>query len=102
MAAVEAGRIRGYGVARRCREGFKVGPLFADDTETALRLLAGLAGSMTGETLHIDVSAANSGFVAVLRAAGLSPGFTTMRMYRAGAPTHAQAKVFGITTLEPG
>ncbi|BCG93129.1 acetyltransferase [Mesorhizobium sp. 131-2-1] len=101
LLAVKASRICGYGVARQCREGFKVGPLFADDTETALRLLAALANRMTG-TLHIDVPAANSGFVAALRAAGLSPGFSTTRMYRGGAPANAQARVFGITTLELG
>jgi len=101
LLAMKAGGICGYGVARQCREGFKVGPLFADDTETALRLLAALADRMTG-TLHIDVPAASSGFVAALRAAGLSPGFSTTRMYRGGVPDNAQAKVFGITTLELG
>ena len=101
LLAMKAGRICGYGVARQCREGFKVGPLFADGTETALRLLAALAERMTG-TLYIDVPAANSDFVAALLAAGLSPGFSTTRMYRGGAPVNAQARVFGITTLELG
>lgn len=91
----------GYGVARQCREGFKVGPLFADDTEIALQLLAALADQISG-TLHIDVPAANGAFIATLQAAGLSPGFSTTRMYRGGTPGNAQARVFGITTLELG
>jgi GNAT superfamily N-acetyltransferase len=35
LARLEDGRITGYAVLRRCREGAKVGPLFADDAETA-------------------------------------------------------------------
>ncbi|MET3518643.1 GNAT family N-acetyltransferase [Mesorhizobium abyssinicae] len=101
LLAMKAGRICGYGVARQCREGFKVGPLFADDTETALRLLAALTDMMRG-TLHIDVPVANADFTAALGAAGLSPGFSTTRMYRGGVPANAQARVFGITTLELG
>jgi GNAT acetyltransferase-like protein/acetyltransferase (GNAT) family protein len=99
--ATNSRRVCGYGVARQCREGFKVGPLFADDTEIALQLLAALADQMSG-TLHIDVPAADGGFIATLQAAGRSPGFTTTRMYRGGTPGNAKAGVFGITTLELG
>ncbi|MEP6565148.1 MAG: GNAT family N-acetyltransferase [Mesorhizobium sp.] len=102
LVAMNSGRVSGYGVARQCREGFKVGPLFADDTHVALQLLGSLAAPMAGDALHIDVPAANSGFIAALQAGGLSPGFTTTRMYRGGVPRIASSKVFGITTLELG
>ncbi|TIN14515.1 MAG: hypothetical protein E5X92_23410 [Mesorhizobium sp.] len=92
----------GYGVARRCREGSKVGPLFADDMDTALALMAELAGRTAGEALHIDVPATQIGFTAVLQAVGMVPGFATTRMYRGGKPGNAPSKVFGITTLELG
>ncbi|RVC40595.1 GNAT family N-acetyltransferase, partial [Mesorhizobium sp. M4B.F.Ca.ET.088.02.2.1] len=62
---------------------------------------AALTDMMRG-TLHIDVPVANADFIAALGAAGLSPGFSTTRMYRGGAPANAQARVFGITTLELG
>jgi hypothetical protein len=48
MAAISSRGITGYAVARACRYGFKVGPLFADDTEIALQLLDGLAGCLQG------------------------------------------------------
>jgi len=102
LVAMNSGTVSGYGVARPCREGFKVGPLFADDTHVALQLLGALAAPMAGDALHIDVPAANSGFIAALQAGGLSPGFTTTRMYRGGAPGIASSRVFGITTLELG
>ncbi|MDX8477572.1 GNAT family N-acetyltransferase [Mesorhizobium sp. VK24D] len=94
--------LAGYGVARRCREGFKVGPLFADGTDIALAMLAELAGRTAGEALHIDVPATQIGFTALLHAVGMVPGFTTTRMYRGGKPGNAPSKVFGITTLELG
>src|SRR4051794_32296098 len=36
------GTLSGYAVLRRCREGAKVGPLFADDSDTAGALLQGM------------------------------------------------------------
>ncbi|TIS91831.1 MAG: GNAT family N-acetyltransferase [Mesorhizobium sp.] len=102
LMAVNAGRVSGYGVARRCRDGFKIGPLFADDKEVALRLLAGLANLPGTDALHIDVPAGNSGFAAALEAAGFSANFTTTRMYKGTAPGITPSGIFGITTLELG
>jgi Acetyltransferase (GNAT) domain len=42
LGVVDGRGLKGYGVLRACREGFKIGPLFADDEETADRLFAGL------------------------------------------------------------
>jgi GNAT superfamily N-acetyltransferase len=42
VGVVDGGRLKGYGVLRACREGFKIGPLFADEEETADRLFVGL------------------------------------------------------------
>jgi len=94
--------IAGYGVARRCREGFKVGPLFADRTDLALALVADLSGRIGNEALHIDVPASQVQFIAMLQAAGMVAGFTTTRMYKGGKPGNAPSMVFGITTLELG
>lgn len=94
--------IAGYGAARRCREGFKVGPLFADRTDLALALLADLAGRIGNEVLYIDVPASQVQFTAMLQAVGMMPGFATTRMYKGGKPGNAPSTVFGITTLELG
>ena len=104
IALLSAGSngIAGYGVARRCREGFKVGPLFADGTDLALAMVADLSDAIAGEELHIDVPAGQVQFTAMLQAAGMVPGFTTTRMYKGGRPGNAQSTVFGITTLELG
>jgi hypothetical protein len=92
--------IRGFGVLRPCREGAKVGPLFAADAGTAeallLRLTAGVADVI------LDVPEANPVAVALARRHGMTPVFETSRMYRGGDPGLPAARIFGITTFELG
>lgn len=101
FACMDGGAVRGYGVARACRDGFKVGPLFARDRDAAETLLHAL-GRACGGDLHIDVPEGNAAFMGFLAAAGLSAGFETARMYRGPAPAIAIHGVFGVTTLELG
>jgi hypothetical protein len=42
LAAVEDGELRGFGVRRRCRNGHKIGPLYAASRAIAERLFDGL------------------------------------------------------------
>ncbi|CAH2400084.1 GNAT family N-acetyltransferase [Mesorhizobium ventifaucium] len=102
LAIVRDGAIEGYGVARRCREGCKIGPLFANSLEAASRLFAALAHRSGPEDVHLDVPETSGSFAALLSSAGLQPGFETARMYRGKAPQLAQSGVFAITTLELG
>lgn len=87
----------GYAVVRPCREGSKIGPLFARDSRAAAALLAGLSGPV-----QIDVPRLQAGWLDTLAGKGLVPGFATTRMYRGTAPTQTMAQVFGITSLELG
>ncbi|RWC47371.1 MAG: GNAT family N-acetyltransferase [Mesorhizobium sp.] len=102
LAAISSRGTAGYAVARPCRSGFKIGPLFADEMEIALQLLDGLAGACEGGDLHIDVPADNIGFIAALEAAGFAPTFITTRMYKGLPPKLGLQRVFGVTTLELG
>lgn len=101
LVCMDGDRVRGYGVARACREGFKVGPLFADDIDVAVALLAALASACGGE-IHIDVPDTQREFSAALEAAGLARGFETARMYRGPAPAIRVGGVYGVTSLELG
>jgi len=102
LAAISSRGTTGYAVARPCRAGFKIGPLFADDIDTALHLTDGLAEACQGGDLHIDVPAENTAFIAALEAAGFAPTFTTTRMYKGPAPKLDLSRIFGVTTLELG
>jgi hypothetical protein len=102
LACIEDGAIKGYGVIRRCREGWKIGPLFADSPAIAERLFAALAARVPGETIVLDPPEPNAEAVALAKRYGLSPVFETARMYRGPAPDLPLSRIFGITTFELG
>jgi len=101
VAAITSRGMAGYAVTRACRSGFKIGPLFADDAQTALELLGELSGTCGGE-LNVDVPATQVDFIAALEAAGFAPTFSTTRMYQGTPPKLDAKRVFGVTTLELG
>lgn len=97
------GALRGYGILRPCREGSKIGPLFADEPDTAAVLLAGLrAAAGDGTPIFLDVPHANPDAVALASAQLDAPVFEAARMYRGGRPPEDISRVFGVTTLEFG
>jgi GNAT superfamily N-acetyltransferase len=100
FALLRGGDVAGYGVARQCRQGWKLGPLFADDEDAAAALLSSLAAAAEGE-IHIDASEANAGFVDHLAGLGLKPGFETRRMY-SGHTQNLPPPGFATSTLELG
>lgn len=103
LAAVRDGRLAGYGVLRPCRTGAKIGPLFADDTATALRILAGLRATAGPQTdVFLDVPGANAQAVALAAATLAAPVFETVRMYRGTPPPEDVERIFGVTTFELG
>jgi ribosomal protein S18 acetylase RimI-like enzyme len=98
--AVSDGAIKGYGVMRECRSGWKIGGLSAIDDETASALVQHLAASAAGN-VFIDVPAAREQFIGLLLNSGLKPGFETTRMYL-GRQLPLAPELFGVTTLELG
>ncbi|MGV8936636.1 MAG: GNAT family N-acetyltransferase [Allorhizobium sp.] len=96
------GVITGYGVARQCLDGFKIGPLFAEDTDSAHRLLAALSAQCGSGPVHIDVPETSAEFASTLAADGMTESFVTARMYRGPAPQADLSGVFAVTTLELG
>ncbi|MFG1299667.1 GNAT family N-acetyltransferase [Xanthobacter sp. V3C-3] len=102
LAFVDDGAVRGYGVVRPCREGFKIGPLFADDAAVATALFGALAAAAGDGPVFLDVLEPNAAARALAEAAGLSPVFETARMYRGPAPQLPLPRIFGITTFELG
>jgi hypothetical protein len=102
LGVVDGRRLKGYGVLRACREGFKVGPLFADDEETADRLFAGLMARAPGASVFLDTPDANPGAIALAARHAMTPIFETARMYKNGSPEMRLDRCFGVTTFELG
>jgi GNAT superfamily N-acetyltransferase len=103
MAVEKSGAIGGYGVIRPLRDGFKVGPLFADDASCAEALFHALSMRIpAGSRIFLDVPEPNASAIALAERHGLSPVFETARMYAGPAPKLPLAKLFGVTTFELG
>jgi GNAT superfamily N-acetyltransferase len=97
------GRATGYGVIRRCREGWKVGPLIAPDEGTAERLLHGLATTADpGDPVFLDVPEPNGAAVRLAARHAMTPVFETARMVAGAMPDEPVERIFGITTFELG
>ena len=96
------GQVLGYGVRRKCIEGYKIGPLFADNSEIAQQLLNALQEDILGETVLLDVPENNADAVELVESLNMDIVFATARMYQKGLPDICNEKIFGITTFELG
>lgn len=100
-AHIRDGEIQGFGVVRVCRDGYKIGPLFATSLESATALVSALGSGCEG-SIHIDIPDYQEAFVSALKSVGFIPGFTTARMYRGAAPSFRHEGVYAVTSLELG
>jgi predicted N-acetyltransferase YhbS len=102
LGCLRNGRLSGYGVVRHCREGCKIGPLFADDEAAARALYNGLAAFAQPGPLYLDVPENNPAAVTLAQRYGMQEVFGCARMYLGPFPDIAQQRVFGVTTFELG
>lgn len=102
FAVLRDGEIAGYGVARDCRSGSKIGPLFAEDPGTARLLFEALAAASPAGPLFLDLPEPNAEARALAESYGMAPVFETARMYTGADPGLPLGKIYGITTFELG
>jgi len=100
--ARDGGAVVGYGTIRRCREGWKIGPLFANDAGVAIRLFDDLRSHADGEPVYLDVPTSNVAALELATGAGMEIVFETARMYTLGRPAYTAGRVFGVTSFELG
>jgi ribosomal protein S18 acetylase RimI-like enzyme len=95
--------ITGYGTARPSRQGYRVGPLFANSPEIAETLFLALKSSIpAGSELFLDVPMINAEAIALAQRHQMQPGFATARMYTQAPPIIPMTQIFGVTSLELG
>jgi len=94
--------LAGYGVARPCRKGFKLGPVFADTPDIAERLIASLMAKIEGEPVALDVPEPNETGLKLAQKFGLSESFGCARMYHGPSPDLPLDGIFGVTSFEFG
>lgn len=95
-------RVCGYGVIRPARDGYRIGPLFADTATEAAALFDALAASANGSTVMLDVPEPNQAGLSLAKSRGLEEVFETARMYTGPVRSMSDRKIFGVTTLELG
>lgn len=95
--------IQGYGMIRKCRIGYKIGPLFAETAEVADALFKSLISSIP-ENLPVilDIPEINSHAVRLVDSYSMQKGFSTARMYTKKPPILPIDRIYGITTFEIG
>jgi len=101
-ALMRDGRLAAWGVIRPSRQGFKFGPLVADDRACAEIVFDALIAGSGGGEVFLDVPEPNREAVALAQARGLAPVFETARMYTGAIRPIRLDRVFGITTFELG
>jgi len=103
VAMMRDRKLCGYGVIRRCRRGFKVGPLFANDEKIAETLLLELSSNAAmGEPIFLDVPEVNPVAIRLVERYQMNKVFETARMYTDAPPAIELEGVFGVTTFELG
>ena len=100
--AMDGDRLTGFGVIRPCLEGYKIGPLFADNAVVAETLFQGLTAAVPGEPFFFDVIEPNRAAVALAEKHVLEQVFVTVRMYSGAEPDMDKDKLFGVTSFELG
>ncbi|MEY2633301.1 MAG: hypothetical protein RIR00_1955 [Pseudomonadota bacterium] len=103
LAILDQGRLAGYGMLRPCRQGHKLGPLFADTPALAERLFLGLqAGAPAGGEIFLDVPEPHPAAITLAERHGMHKVFETARMYTGPFPQLPLHRLYGVTSFELG
>lgn len=103
LGSIINGYLQGYGVIRKCRKGYKIGPLFADNLEIANKLFLALINNITTDSeIFLDLPETNFDALKLAYKYNLKFVFETARMYTKSQPSIDLKKVFGVTTFELG
>ena len=103
LGVLRGSALAGYGVVRRCRDGYKIGPLFADDAGMGESLFAALQAYVPRDAaLYLDVPEPNTAALALAERHGMVVAFETARMYTGKMPNLPLRRLFGVTTFELG
>jgi len=103
LGFMEDSELKGYGVIRRCRSGYKIGPLFANTPEIAEILFLALQSRVKAkQPLFLDVAEVNEASVLLAERNKMNIVFETARMYTGDTPNIPLDKIFGVTSFEVG
>lgn len=96
-------KLAGYGVMRKCLNGYKIAPLFADTPDLAESLFLALkTEASSSDPVFLDVPEVNQAAVSLAKQYSMKVAFETARMYTGDFPDLPFDRLFGITSFEIG
>ncbi len=101
-AVLKNAEIVGYGVARPCHQGYKVGPLFADTMDIADKILSSLLSEINGELVQIDIPELNTAALKLAIKFGFEESFGCARMYLGAMQPEPLNTIYSVTSYEFG
>ena len=103
LGIMQNSNLSGYGVMRKCRLGYKIGPLFADTPTLANSLFTALTSKIQStESVYLDVPEVNKEAVRLAESHDMNVVFETARMYTGQFPELPLQRLFGVTSFEIG
>ncbi|MBI3124731.1 MAG: GNAT family N-acetyltransferase [Ignavibacteriales bacterium] len=103
LVSLENDDMIGYVTIRKCKVGYKIGPLFADNDDVANSLfIAANKFAGEGSKIYLDTPEVNVKAVNLAANYGMKKVFETARMYTKEAPTLKLNSIYGVTTFELG
>ena len=103
LGIMQNGKLAGYGVIRKCRNGYKIGPLFADNPDLAESLFLALKSKTSlSKPIFLDTPEVNQAAVALAEKNKMKLSFETARMYMGDFPDMPIHRLFGVTSFEIG
>jgi GNAT superfamily N-acetyltransferase len=103
FAYVSDDAVKGYGAIRPSKNGWKIGPLYAENATVAEALYDALQSCVDeGTPIYANIPGNNAAAVELGRRKEMKPIFQTMRMYLGTEPKFDHSGVFSVTSFEVG
>lgn len=103
LISLDNGNINGFGTIRKCLEGYKIGPLYAENENIAEELFLSLISfPEEGKKVFLDTPEINKSALLLANKYKMQVVFETARMYTGDFPEIDIANIYGVTTFELG
>jgi len=102
VCLLKEGRIQGWGALRRCRRGWRLGPVFAETYGFAEEIVRHLAMKTYTEWVYMDIPEDNVPAIKLAFALGMTPFGARLKMAKGKGYDESLDRVFGFTTQDCG
>ncbi|MDR0468829.1 MAG: GNAT family N-acetyltransferase [Peptococcaceae bacterium] len=102
LCLLKEGELQGWGCMRRCRNGWRLGPVFAKHYEHAEELVRHFALSTVAENVYMDITDSNVQAIRLAFAMGMTPWEARVKLYRGEYIKEPLDQIFGFTTVDIG